>query len=419
MIQPGDQRKGDIPDEAIFGPPLRAASKSSMLVATHILRGRRANKRGKVVAWVTSGAPVELLRAMDFYTHYPENHGAICGTVLAAESLSIEAENQGYSRDLCSYARTDIGSLLSGNSPLKSIPRPDLLMACTNICQTVLHWFRLVAHHFKVPLILIDTPFLYDQASDHDIAYVKQQLEDAVPKIEAIAGKELDLGKLRQVYHLSQKASQLWKQVLERGQHRPSPISAFDQFILMAPIVEMRGEEKTVDLYSDLLAELDERIAQGISAVQNEQKRLLWDNLPIWYELESMAVFLGRRGVVIPISTYTNAWAELADLFNPDDPFGSAALTYINPLLNRGTGDKLGGILQLVSEYRLDGVILHSDRSCKPYSVGQMDQRDHLVNRYDIPALLLEADHSDPRSFSREQATNRLEAFFEILGVTG
>jgi len=72
-----------------------------------------------------------------------------------------------------------------------------------------------------------------------------------------------------------------------------------------------------------------------------------------------------------------------------------------------------------VSEYHLDGVILHSDRSCKPYSVGQMDQRDQLVNQHDIPALLLEADHSDPRSFSREQAANRLEAFCEMLGVTG
>jgi len=330
MIQTGEKENAPIRDAEVFNPPLQSATKSSMLVAMHIVRGRRANEKGKV-AWVTSGAPVELLRAMDFYTHYPENHGAICGIALEAERISIEAENQGYSRDLCSYARTDIGSLLSGITPQKSIPRPDLLMASTNICQTVLHWYRILAHYYKVPLILIDTPFLYQQASDHTIAYVRRQIEDAVPQIEAVAGKALDLQKLRQVTGWSRKAVQLWKQVLECCRHRPAPISAFDQFILMAPIVVMRGEEKTVNVYTELLAEVEARITQGISVVQNERKRLLWDNLPIWYELPSLAAFLGQRGVVIAASTYTNAWAELADLMDPDDPFGSAAMAYLNP----------------------------------------------------------------------------------------
>jgi benzoyl-CoA reductase/2-hydroxyglutaryl-CoA dehydratase subunit BcrC/BadD/HgdB len=44
-----------------------------------------------------------------------------------------------------------------------------------------------------------------------------------------------------------------------------------------------------------------------------------------------------------------------------------------------------------------------------------MDQRDALVNSLSVPALLLEADHSDPRSFSDEQAAGRLEAFIEMM----
>jgi benzoyl-CoA reductase/2-hydroxyglutaryl-CoA dehydratase subunit BcrC/BadD/HgdB len=86
--------------------------------------------------------------------------------------------------------------------------------------------------------------------------------------------------------------------------------------------------------------------------------------------------------------------------------------------LNLGVGDKLIKIRQLVTKYHLNGVILHSNRSCKPYSIGQLDQRDYLVNKYDIPALLLEADQSDPRSYSQDQVTNRLEAFCEMLGET-
>ena len=104
-------------------------------------------------------------------------------------------------------------------------------------------------------------------------------------------------------------------------------------------------------------------------------------------------------------------------MFDPDRPIESAARTYLHPILNRSTGDKLRKMLQVCESYHLDGVILHSDRSCKPYSIGQMDQRDQLINAQGIPALLLEADHNDPRSFSREQTVNRLEAFCEMLGV--
>ena len=398
-----------------LAPPLRIAPRTKELVARHWLQGRYANGHRKV-AWVTSGAPVELLKALDFYVLYPENHAAICGTARVAVDIATEAENAGYSRDICSYARTDIGTVLSGKTPVGKLPKPDLLMACTNICQTVLQWYRVLAHHFDVPLILIDTPFVYHaEAAEHAVEFVKRQLEEAVPMAEKVAGKQLDERKLRQVARLSKSASELWLEIMERNQHRPAPISAFDEFIQMAPIVEMRGDAAAVDIYAALLQEVDERIAQGISAVKNERRRLLWDNLPIWYRLRYLAELLAEHGVALVASTYTNAWGELAPLIDPERPFESAARTYIYPILNRSTGHKLATMQRMVEAYRLDGVILHSDRSCKPYSIGQVDQRDRLIRECNVPALLLEADHSDSRAFAEEQVANRLAAFIEML----
>jgi benzoyl-CoA reductase/2-hydroxyglutaryl-CoA dehydratase subunit BcrC/BadD/HgdB len=40
-----------------------------------------------------------------------------------------------------------------------------------------------------------------------------------------------------------------------------------------------------------------------------------------------------------------------------------------------------------------------------------------LIREYGIPALLLEADHNDPRSFSEEQTASRLDAFVEMLEI--
>jgi benzoyl-CoA reductase/2-hydroxyglutaryl-CoA dehydratase subunit BcrC/BadD/HgdB len=399
----------------VLAPPLKIAPRTKELVARHWLQGRYANLNRKV-AWVTSGAPAELLKALDFYVLYPENHAAICGTARVAVEISSEAENAGYSRDICSYARTDIGALLSGKTPVGKLPRPDLLMACTNICQTVLFWYRVLAHYFKVPLILIDTPFVYyEQAPEHAVEFVKRQLEEAVPVAEKVAGKSLDQRKLREVARLSKLASQLWLEIMQRNQHQPAPISVFDQFIQMAPIVEMRGDAATVDFYAALLKEVDARIARGVGAVKHERKRLLWDNLPIWYRLRYLAEFLGEQGVAIVASTYTNAWGELAPLIDPERPIESAARTYIYPILNRSTGHKLDTMQRMMDAYHLDGVILHSDRSCKPYSIGQMDQRDRLIRDGGVPALLLEADHNDSRVYAEEQVANRLAAFIEML----
>jgi benzoyl-CoA reductase/2-hydroxyglutaryl-CoA dehydratase subunit BcrC/BadD/HgdB len=400
----------------IIAPPLKISPWTKELIARHYLEGHYAHLRRKV-AWVTSGAPIEFLKALDFYVLYPENHAALCGTMRVVESIASEAENAGYSRDICSYARTDIGTMLSGKTPVGKLPRPDLLLACTNICQTVLFWYKVLAHHFQVPLVLIDTPFVYTEVTEHSVDFVKRQIEEAIMVAEKVAGKSLDAHRLEQVARLSRQASQLWLEIIERCQHRPAPISVFDQFIQMAPVVEMRGEPFTVDFYAAMLKEVDQRIARGVEVVKNERKRLLWDNLPIWYRLRYLAEYLGRHGVAIVASTYTNAWGELANLIDTQDPINGMARTYIYPILNRGAGDKLAKMKHMIEKFQLDGVILHSDRSCKPYSMGQIDQRDRLIHECGVPALLLDADHNDPRLYSEEQIANRLDAFIEMLGV--
>jgi benzoyl-CoA reductase/2-hydroxyglutaryl-CoA dehydratase subunit BcrC/BadD/HgdB len=408
MLRPGWWRHEHL------NPPLSTSPRLKELISRHYLAGRHANGYRKV-AWVTSGAPVEFLKALDFHLHYPENHGAVCGIRRQAADFCQVAEEEGYSRDLCSYALIDIGAIAAGRTPVGRVPRPDLLLCCTNICQTVLSWYQVLAERFEVPLVLIDTPFIYREASPHALAFVRRQIEGAIEVAERVAGRSLDPRRLMQVMKLSHQASDLWLQVVERGRHRPSPITAFDEFIHMAPIVEMRGERFTVDYYRALLGELDRRIARGIGALKHERKRLIWDNLPIWPQIRRLAEQLAAGGVALVASTYTNAWGELAALIDPGQPLDSMARVYSHPILNRGTGHKLATIEKMVEDYAADGVILHSDRSCKPYSIGQVDQQAALADRLGAVALLLEADHADARAFPAEQTASRVAAMMEVL----
>jgi benzoyl-CoA reductase/2-hydroxyglutaryl-CoA dehydratase subunit BcrC/BadD/HgdB len=414
-VQSEWQARGEVGRSPHLASALKVAPRCKEMIARHWLEGRYAAGVRKV-AWVTSGAPVEFLTALGYFLVYPENHAAICGTARVAVDLCQVAEAAGYSRDLCSYVRTDLGSLYSGRTPVGRLPRPDLLVACTNICQTVLFWYRVLADHFRVPLVIVDTPFVYsEQATDHALQYAGAQIDEAIAVAEHVAGRTLRERTYEAVALRSRRATELWLEIMQQNGHIPAPISAFDQFVLMAPIVEMRGQAQTIDFYAAMLDEVDARLRTGVAAVPGERFRVLWDNLPIWYRLRAVAEMLAERGIAVVASTYTNAWGELAPYLDPEAPRESMIRAYTYPILNRGSGHKLRTMQRMIEDYHLDGVILHSDRSCKPYSLGQMDQRDHLAGDLRRPALLLEADHNDSRCYTDEQAANRLAAFAEMM----
>ena len=405
-----------LPKKNQFLNPLNSTPHLKALITKHYLKGRYANLNQKT-AWVTSGAPVEHLKALGFFLLYPENHGAICGIKRKSVELCQISENEGYSCDICSYARTDIGSMLSGLTPVGNLPKPDVLVCCTNICQTVLYWYNVLAEYFKVPLVIIDTPFLYEKAQNYQIDFVKKQVENSIEVFEKISSKKLSYNKLQNIVKISHEMLYLWNNIVKSCKHYPSPLSAFDQFIHMAPIVEMRGDEKALIYYKKLYNEISKRIKLGISSIKHEKRRVLWDNLPIWHHLSYISNIFAKRGVVISSSTYTNAWAELLPLYNTNDPLDSIAKIYLHPILNRSISNKIKTYKKLVDYFHIDGIILHSNRSCKPYSVGQLNIGKNISKITKKPYLLLEADHNDSRSFSKEQVKNRLEAFFEIMGI--
>jgi len=398
-----------------LSPPLKANARMSQLLSEQYLKGRFTEGVRKV-AWHSSGAPIEILQTLDFFLYTPDNHAAMCGArKLGAQYCEI-AENKGYSRDICSYARTDIGSFLSGKTPVGRLPKPDLIVVSNNICQTILHWYQAMGVYYNAPVFVIDTPFLYGDAKAHDVAFVKQQMEELIPVAEKISGKRFSRKKFHEICRRGKLCSDLWCEVLYRAKHKPAPLSGFDAFILMGPVVALRGEVSSIDFYHEVLKEIDERIDKGIGVVKNEKYRILWDNLPIWYRISWFSKQLAALGISVAISNYTYQWAEPAQYFDLVRPMEGAAKTYLHSILNRSAGYKLHHMEQMVEDFSLDGVLFHSDRSCKPYSLGQMDQSRAMLDNLGLPCVTIESDHNDERVFSEGQISTRLQAFAEMLG---
>lgn len=368
----------------------------------------------KPICWITSGGPVEFLIAMDVIPIYPENHGAMCGASHIGPELAEVAEGMGFSRDLCSYARADIGGAVSGKGAIPGgLPRPDFLLCCNNICGTVVKWYEELSRYFGVPMFLLDTPFMHNEKPEHATEYVRRQCLELVEFLELQTGKKFSLDRFTEVAMLSLQAVDLWKEVLKTAENRPSPLTCFDAFVHMAPIVTLRGTRQVVDYYEVLKKEMEERIEQGTGAVPEEKHRLVWDNIPIWHAMRGLGNLFADNRTCLVADTYTTAWAVDIRI---DDPLTSMADAYTKIYLNIAIDMMLEQVLGLMERFDADGLVMHSNRSCKPYSLGQYDLSRAVTERTGKPALIIEADMTDSRVYSEAQVRERVEAFIESLG---
>jgi bcr-type benzoyl-CoA reductase subunit B len=394
---------------------IKAARSMRELMTRYYTEAKIAESDGsKKIAWITSGGPVEPLHAMDVIPIYPENHGAMLGASRMSVEQCMVAEDLGYARDLCSYARGDIGSAITKMSPIPGgLPKPDFLIACNNICGTVTKWYEVLARFFDVPMFLIDTPFIHEVKTEESRKYVSSQMEEYIKFLEEQCGKKFDMDRFDEVVSLSIDGVKLWNEVLSTCENRPAPISCFDAFFFLAPIVTLRGTKENNDYYKELLSELKQRVSNGIGAVPDEKYRLLWDNIPIWYQLRPLSELFASYGACLVADTYTNAWAR--QHIDRDNPILGLATAYTDIYLNIDLEKMVEDIKGLIERYSADGFVLHSNRSCKPYSLGQYDIAKMIQKDLGIPTLIIEADMTDERVYSEAQTRTRIEAFLETI----
>ena len=393
---------------------IKSAKKMHAIMTDYYLEAKSARQNGKKVAWITSGGPVEPLIAMDVIPVYPENHGAMIGASKMGGDLCEKAEEMGYSRDLCSYARSDIACSTVQGGPIGGLPEPDMLVCCNNICGTVTKWYEVLARHFDVPLVLIDTPYLHDGTlPEHTHRYVRAQFDDMIETIEKVTRRRFRESKLQRRMDLSLECVQAWQRILACCEHRPAPISCFDAFAHMFPIVTLRGTKWALRYYKYLEAEIARRVEQGVGAVPEERFRLLWDNIPIWFDIRNLFKQLAQRGACLVADTYTNAWTM--EGLDRERSLDSLAEAYASIFLNIGLRSRFEQTAQLAKRFDVDGVMIHSNRSCKPYSFGQLDIQRMIREELDLPCLMVEADMTDSRAYSPEQIRVRLDAFLETL----
>jgi len=379
----------------------------------------RGPAEGKKTAWCTSVGPAELLRSMGFNVYFPENHGAMLGASRMATDLIPLANAQGFSPDICSYLTSDIGSYLKGESPLQKMklsgpPKADVLVYNTNQCRDVKDWFRFYAREWNVPCLGVDTPRGIDDGHETTLVeYVAGQIEALVEPLEKVIGTKFDIDRLREIVDLSKQTTLLWKQVLQAAAAVPAPITFFDGTIQMGPAVVMRGMPAANDYYRVLVAELNQRVADGVGAVAGERLRLYWEGMPVWGKLSALSnTFLQAQAAVVA-STYCNSW--IFEALDPADPFRSMARAYSGIFICCSDDFKADYIARMAELYKINGIIYHDSKTCANNSNSRYGLPQRLQQRSGLPYLVINGDLNDLRLYSEEQTRTNIEAFVEQL----
>ncbi len=398
-----------------MGKRLKATESLKRLIKNYYDELFRCAKEGLPVAWLNVGVPCEIFYAMDIFPFYPENYGAMCGAQKVTPELSRVSEYEGFTPDLCSYARANIGALISKKGPMGELPLPTIQVETTNSCVMIMTWWRSVERLFNVPTYTIDAPQVKYESQDFHLDYMEDELKRMIAFAEEKTGKKFNYDKFIEITKIANEGKRLWAEILELRAHVPCPMNAGDIFTHMFPMVSLRGKQEYIEHLMFLRYDLKERIENKDFPVPNEKVRLLWDNLPIWYDLRLFDE-LEQYETIFVIDTYTQAWGpRFMGIVDENNPIRSYGYYVGSGFLNVQIERRYDLLKELIAQYKVDGIVMHSDRSCKPYSLVQPELAKRVRDELSVPSLLLEADHNDQAGYDREKVIERLKDFIDMI----
>ena len=274
------------------------------------------------------------------------------------------AESDGYSNDICAYARISLAYMKVKDAPEQNMPQPDFLLCCNNICNCMIKWYENIAKELNIPMILIDIPFNPDyEVSDEQVAYVKGQFLAAIKQLEEITGKKWDEEKFKEVMAVSNRTSRAWLKATAYTKHKPSPLNGFDLLNHMAVAVCARGTIDAAEAFETLTSEYKKAVEEGTSTFRAEEKhRIMFEGIACWPHLRVTATGLKSGGINMVATIYADAFGFIYDDL---DGMIRAYCNLPNAVNLEHARDVRN---EIVKKTKTDGILVHTNRSCKLWS---------------------------------------------------
>ncbi len=359
---------------------------------TKYAKGRKPERK---VAWVTAFTPVEILEALDIEYIYPESYAAVIAASGKEQDLLRESEKGGLCRDCCAYSGCYNGALSAGTAPRGLPPRPDVLIATNNQCNTLPGWWNLLAQDYDVPLIVLDYP---GEGADREQAfsYVTAQHRELIARMEELSGNRLDDGRLERLIQNSRDSVAAWKKVVGLLPEKDiEPTVLFDG---ISYLITSRCKPETAEFYTAMY----EYYAASPEADRG-RKPVFWLGYPLWYHPQRYLKEL-LPDYRVSGSNYVTWWSLDYD---GDEPMEQLFTAYNYTFLNLSAETKRRRLQDCIAASGAEAAISLRNKSCKC---------DFVSARYiGLPQVELEIDMIDREYLDMDRAGELMGILREIL----
>jgi len=399
-----------------------------------------ASKAGKPTAWCMvnwwEGDPI--LKALDIEFVYPENYGAVCAAMGAAQSYLERSDSDGFPTHMCGYARNCIGysarmmdlGEIPPEAPLGGMPKPILLLSSGALCDARYKWFQALGRYLNAPVWTLELPHpgvkenFSKGAYEHNINFMVKELKEFIAFLERLINKKMDWDKLEEIVEDIIEVNQVWYEINELRKARPCPMHSRDFWTCMNASLYPSGDLKvSLNLYRKMYDEVKQRVDNHIGAVSEEKYRLVFAELPPWHSLKFFDQ-LAERGW----NFVTESWAyhppiplDLSKISNPLERIARFTYQWFTGYFKGAleAKEQMGYFgypyLEYARDYECDGAFLHPLLTCRTATNHLMYVQDRLRHKLNVPSLMVEGDIVDLNLFDPASALRKAEAFEETM----
>ncbi len=291
------------------------------------------------------------------------------------------------------------------------IPQPDFVLCCNNICNCMTKWYENIARMRNIPLIMIDVPYNNTvEVDDTYVAYIRGQFDRAIHDLEKLTGKKFDEKKFENACANANRTAQNWLKVCDYLQHKPAPYSGFDLFNHMADVVTARGKVAAAEAFEMLEHDLDETIKKGETTTPfPEEFRVMFEGIPCWPKLPDLFKPLKANGVNVTAVVYAPAFGFVYK--NLDEMVRAYCKAPNSVCIEQGVDWREG----ICRANKVDGVLVHYNRSCKPWSGYMAEMQRRFTKDLGVPTAGFDGDQADPRNFNAAQYETRVQGLVEAM----
>ena len=156
--------------------------------------------------------------------------------------------------------------------------------------------------------------------------------------------------------------------------------------------------------------DLEETVKNGETTTPFPEKyRVMFEGIPCWPKLPALFKPLKEHGVNVTAVVYAPAFGFV---YNNMDEMARAYYKAPNSVCIEQGVDWREGICR---DNKVDGVLVHYNRSCKPWSGYMAEMQRRFTDDLGVPCAGFDGDQADPRNFNAAQYETRVQGLVEAM----